>query len=533
MTRGVGRAALLIAVVTAGARVAGFGRTVVFSQTVGDTCLGAAYITANQLPAVLFEIVIGGALTAVVVPVMAAAAERGEQDRVERTASALFTWVLLLSVPLAGLIALSAPYAMALMLGGGAGCDPRVLAALSVRMLLVFAPQVVFYGLAAVLYGVLQSHRRFLSPAAAPLVSSAVVICSYLVFVPLGGAYRDDPAGLPSGAELVLSAGTTAGVAALFLTVLGPAARLGLRWRPRLAFPPGAGRRVRSLAVASLVPLAAMQVCLLLSVALANRGGGVGGAVLYSYAWALFMLPYGVIAVPIATSAFTALAVAYADRDQGVYAELVAGAARACVVLTGAVGTALAAAAAPVAAVFSRYDPVALERALAAYAPGVVGFGLVALFSRALYASHNGRSAAVAQTLGWLLVMGCSVVSVAVVPAGWAIAALGWSTTLGLTCAASGCAVSVWRMHGAAALAGAGRSVVAVMMGGGLGWAVGRPAAAAAAGGGVWSSAGAALAAGGLALAVFALVAASVDRPSARVALERVQSMFEGRRGNR
>ncbi|WP_306369995.1 murein biosynthesis integral membrane protein MurJ [Nocardiopsis sp. CC223A] len=533
VTHGVGRAALLIAAVTVGARVAGFGRTVVFSQTVGDTCLGTAYITANQLPAVLFEIVIGGALTAVVVPVLAAAAGRGEREQVEHTASALLTWVLLLSVPLAGLIALSAPYTMALMLGAGAGCDPRVMAALSVRMLLVFAPQVVFYGLAAVLYGVLQSHRRFLSPAAAPLVSSVVVICSYLLFVPLGGAHRDDPAGLAPGAELVLSLGTTAGVVALFLTVLGPAVRLGSRWRPRLVFPPGVGRRVRSLAAASLVPLVAMQACLLLSVALANRGGGAGGSVLYSYAWALFTLPYGVIAVPIATSAFTALAVAHADRDREAYAELVAGPARACAVLTAAVGTALAAAAPPVAEVFSRHDPVALERALVAYAPGVVGFGLVALFSRALYASHHGRPAAAAQTLGWLLVMVCSVVSVALVPAGWAVAALGWSTTLGLTCAALACAVAVGRVHGAAALAGAGRSVAAVAVGGVSGWAAGRPVAVALAGGGVWSSVGAALVSGVLAVVVFALVAAVLDRSAARAALDRVRSVFERRRGSR
>ncbi|MDE3723762.1 lipid II flippase MurJ [Nocardiopsis sp. N85] len=533
VTRGVGRAALLIAVVTVGARLAGFGRTVVFSQTVGDTCLGTAYVTANQLPAVLFEIVIGGALTAVVVPVLAAAAGRGDREQVEHTASALLTWVLVASVPLAVVISAVAPYAMALMLGAGAGCDPVALAAVSVRMLLVFAPQVVFYGLAAVLYGVLQAHRRFLSPALAPLVSSLVVICSYLVFVPVGGAHRDDLAGLPTVAELVLSLGATAGVVALFLTVLGPAARLRLRWRLRLRFPPGVGARVRSLAAASLLPLVAMQVCLLLSVALANRGGGAGAAVLYSYAWALFTLPYGVIAVPIATSAFTALAVAHVDRDRDGYAALVSGAARACAVITAGAGTALAVAAGPVAAVFARHDPQALERALVAYAPGVVGFGLVALFSRALYASHHGRPAAAAQVAGWLVVMGCAVASVAVVPAGWTIAALGWSTTAGLTLAAVVSAVAVGRVHGAAALSGAGRSVTAVVVGGVLGWAAGRPVADALEGGGVWSSVGAALVSGAVAVTVFTLVAAVVDRSAVRSVVDRVRGVIERRRGNR
>ena len=71
-------AAILISVVTVVARAAGFGRTVVFAHTVGENCLGTAYVTANQVPTVLYEIVIGGALSGMVVPVLAAAACRGE-----------------------------------------------------------------------------------------------------------------------------------------------------------------------------------------------------------------------------------------------------------------------------------------------------------------------------------------------------------------------------------------------------------------------------------------------------------------------
>ena len=53
-------------------------------------------------------------------------------------------------------------------------------------MLVVFAPQILLYGLAVVLYGILQAHRRFTAPALAPVVSSLVVIAAYLAFVPLG-----------------------------------------------------------------------------------------------------------------------------------------------------------------------------------------------------------------------------------------------------------------------------------------------------------------------------------------------------------
>ncbi len=58
-------------------------------------------------------------------------------------------------------------------------------------------------------------------PSLAPLVSSLAVVGFYLAFVPLASEHRQDLSGLPLATELVLSAGTTVGVAALFLTVIG------------------------------------------------------------------------------------------------------------------------------------------------------------------------------------------------------------------------------------------------------------------------------------------------------------------------
>lgn len=530
-TAGVAGAAALIAAVTALARLAGFGRTLVFSQTVGDTCLGTAYVTANQLPTVVYEIVIGGALAGMVVPVLAAAADRGDREQVRATASALITWALIAAVPLSLLLAAVSVPAMSLMLGAGGGCDRAELLPLAARFLVVFAPQIIFYALAAVLYGILQAHRRFLAPALAPLVSSAVVIAAYAAFVPLGHGHRHDLEGLPLSAELTLAVGTTAGVAALFLTALVPAARLGLRPRPRLAFPPGVGPRVRSLATAALLPLVAMQLTLLLSLGLANWGGGTGAAVHYTYAWVLFTLPYGVVAVPIATSAFTALSVRHAERDLAGFASLLSMSARASAVITAALATALAAAAAPIAAVFAGQDPLPLERALLAYAPGIVGFGLLALLSRALYASHQGRRAAAAQLAGWAAVMGTSAALVWALPAEWAIAALGAGTSAGMALAALLLAAGVVRVHGRGALAGMRRSLLATAVGAAAGFAAGRAVAdllLSGLGPGTGAAVAAAAAGGAAALAVFAALAALADRPALRAALVRGGMRHDG-----
>lgn len=465
-------AAILISVVTVVARAAGFGRTVVFAHTVGENCLGTAYVTANQVPTVLYEIVIGGALSGMVVPVLADAARRGDTGYVQRTASALITWVVVVAVPLSLLLAAAAESVMAVLLAGTRGCSTADLLALASRFLAVFAPQVLFYGLAAVLYGVLQAHRRFLAPALAPLISSLVVAGAYLAYVPLSAGSTDVRA-VPAAAELVLSVGTTAGVAALCLTALIPVLRMRLGLRPTLSFPPGVGARARALAVSALVPLVAMQVTLLVSMWLANHGGGGGTGVLYSYAWALFTLPYGVIAVPIATSAFTALAEYHGQQDHAGYDRVLAVGMRACLIAVSGSAVALAAAAAPLARLFADDQAEALQQALLAYAPGVVAFGGMALLSRALYAVHRGRLAAAAQVVGWTVAAGASATAVAVCPPEQTVAALGAGTSLGLGVGVVLLGGAVWRVRGRTAFASLGRTAAACLLGTVVGYGCG------------------------------------------------------------
>src|SRR5271169_2212098 len=102
---GIARGAAVIAGFTILSRIFGLVRTVVFSQTVGATCLGTAYATANQVPNLVYELVLGGALASVMVPVLARSAERSATDadakaEVSQIASALLTWTLVLLVPL-------------------------------------------------------------------------------------------------------------------------------------------------------------------------------------------------------------------------------------------------------------------------------------------------------------------------------------------------------------------------------------------------------------------------------------------------
>src|ERR1700684_3811954 len=191
---GIGRAAVLIGAITMLARVIGFGRQVVFAHTVQASCLGTAYTTANMVPNIIYDIVAGGALTAVVVPVLAGpamAALAADREQARQISSALLSWAVLLLVPVSVVVALIGPPLVSVLLGGTPGCPRAAMVAMSARMLETFAPQILLYGLAVVLYGILQSHRRFAAPALAPVLSSAVVIGAYFWFGVTGNGYQD------------------------------------------------------------------------------------------------------------------------------------------------------------------------------------------------------------------------------------------------------------------------------------------------------------------------------------------------------
>ena len=440
MRAGVGSVALSLAGLTLASRLVGFGRSVVFSKTVGDTCLGDAYNAANSLPNVLFEIVAGGVLAGVVVPVVARHVAAGRTEQTSRTVSALVTWTLLVLTPAALVALLGAPLYARLL--ASPGCDGS--AATMAALLVVFAPQVWLYGLAVVSAGVLQAHSRFLAAAAAPLVSSLVVVAAYVAFAVVAPpAARDDLEALTGRANAVLAWGTTLGVLALALCTLMPLSRLGLRLRPRLRFADGDRGVILRIAGAGLVGLVLQQLSVLLISWAAQRSGDPGALTRFTWANALYLLPYAVLVAPLLQLVFPRLAVAAGSTEdasrravQGVLRET----APSVAVLAWLGAALLASTAVPVARVFvlgpgsGRTD--ALAGPIVAFAPAVVGFALLGLASRTLLAQHRARPAGLATGVGWGTVLVAVAVLRLVVPPALLVPALGGSVSLGMAAGA-------------------------------------------------------------------------------------------------
>ena len=303
--RTIAVAAGTIAVITLAARLVGFGRWFAFSHSVGATDVGTVYQSVNAIPNVLYEIAAGGVLAAVVVPLVSGALGRGAREEADRTASALLTWTLAILLPLMLVVVAVAQPISELLVAGDGGARG---VALGAELLRIFAIQIPLYGVGIVLAGVLQSHGRFVAAALAPLLSSLVVIATYLTY----RALVPDPAApvgaIPSAAVLVLGVGTTLGVVALSLPLLVPIRRAGVRLRPRLSFPQTVSVRVRRLAVAGVAALAGQQLATLVIIRLANLRGGSGTLNVFTYVQAVTLLPYAVLAVPLATAAFPTLA---------------------------------------------------------------------------------------------------------------------------------------------------------------------------------------------------------------------------------
>ena len=523
---GIARGAMLIAGLTILSRVLGLVRTLVFSQSIGAGCLGTAYVTANQVPNLIYELVLGGALTSAMVPVLARSAERAgsepaEKARVGQITSALLTWSVVILVPLSLAIAVAAgPIATLLNpVNPNAHCPRADVIATTTSMLEVFAPQALLYGLSVVLYGLLQAYRRFAGPTIGPAVSSLVLIAAYLSFVPLAKGLP--LARLPVAAELVLSVGTTLGVAALVVVGVLPTKRLRLRLRPTLRFPPGVARQASGLAMVGVVELIVIDLASLVVIALANGRGETGAIVLFNYASQVFNAVAAVLALSIVTSAFPVLSA----RDGPVFARTCAGSTRAVLLMSWLATAAMAAIAVPAAHVLARQpDQVPeLVEGFALFAPGIAGTAVVANLARVMLAIGRLKVAAAALAGSWGVVIVADVVLAELAPARLIVAALALGNTIGQTVVAVPLIAVTRRICGRAAVEGTGHAMLAGLAAGAVGAGVGVAVSLAGSGGGKLLAGAVALAAAACATVAFGAVAFLLDRGDLRAVARRVR----------
>ncbi len=525
---GIARGALLIAGLTTLSRMLGLVRTLVFSQSVGAGCLGTAYVTASQVPNLIYELALGGALTSAMVPVLARSAQRAGIDpaqkaRVEQISSALLTWAVVILVPLTAIVVATAgPIASLLMPANpNSSCAHAEMVAITHSMLVVFAPQVLLYGLSVVLFGLLQAYRRFTGPTLAPVLANVVLICCYLAFPSLDKGLP--LASTPLAAELVLSVGTTLNIAMLVIVVLPPTWRLRLKLRPALRFPPGVIRLAGGLALVGVLEFLASDVDTVVNIDLANGHGTTGALVMFNYAWLVYTSIYAVLALSIVTSAFPVLSA----TDGETFDRTCAGSTRA-VVLMSWLGTAVMAAVCLPAAHLLAKQPDQVSQLIggfALFAPGLVGYAVITNASRVMFAVGRLKVAAAGLVAGQLLQIVFCVPLVLLVPARLVVAVLALGSTITQVVVAVPMVIATRRIRGRAAVQGVGYATLAGLAAGAAGAILGVATTRVIPAGGKLTDVGSGAVAAIIAVAAFGAVAYALDRGDLKTAAQRFRRL--------
>lgn len=191
----------------------------------------------------------------------------------------------------------------------------------------------------------------------------------------------------------------------------------------------------------------------------------------------MFLLPWAVLAVPLSTAVYPSLAAAAARGDEAAYRKSLAGTARSVILLAGLGAAALVALAGPAAYLIDA-PPAAL--AIAGFAPGLFGYALFALLSRALYARGATVAAAASTAIGWFVAGAAALILSGLVLSGrdvrLEVLGLGLANAAGMSVIGGLLVLAVRRHAGGAALAGLGRVLVVGIVAAGLaalaGWGV-------------------------------------------------------------
>ncbi|HST49484.1 murein biosynthesis integral membrane protein MurJ, partial [Jatrophihabitans sp.] len=373
-------------------RVTGFLRNSVVAAVVGAGIysVGDAYGLANTLPNMVYELLLGGVLTSVLIPVLV----KAQQDDADRGVAYTQRLLSIATTGLAGatlLAVLAAPWLIGIF---GGPPQYRSVAGLWATLLL---PEIFFYGLGAMFAAILNSRHIYGWPAWAPVLNNLITIAAALLFLLVPGPANLTTGTITNAQILILGIGTTLGIAAQALVLLVPLRRSGFPWRWRFrASPNEAGRMAefRTLMLWVLGYVVVSQVGVVVVNRVANEHGGVQ---IFANADLLFMVPYGVLGVSLLTALMPRMSRSAARGDTAaVLDDLQLGSRLSAVALV------------PISAGLMVFGPlftsvILLNRfsqsnarltgvALAAGAFGLLPFAVVMLQQRVFYAMRDART---------------------------------------------------------------------------------------------------------------------------------------------
>ncbi|HVM55003.1 MAG TPA: murein biosynthesis integral membrane protein MurJ [Acidimicrobiales bacterium] len=387
------RSSAVMAVGTAASRLTGFMRLAAMAYALGVGRLTDTYTLANTTPNIVYELLLGGVLSATLVPVFVHHFEDGDEDG--PSAIVTVTAVLLAAVTVAGIVA--APWILQVYsstVEGDVGADQRLVGTALLRM---FMPQMFFYGMTAMATALLNSRRHFGAPAVVPALNNLVVTAMLLAIPRVAGhgnptleEVRDDRTLL-----WLLGFGTTAGIVVMTVALWPFIRRAGIHLRWVFDLRHTAVREVVRLSGWTVAYVVTNQVALLVVLLLANKTAG--GVASYTIAFVFFQLPHALIAVSLMSALVPEMSSAARAGDMAAYKHHFSLGIRliSLVVMPAAVGYIVLAD--PIVSALVEYGAArgsveVIAECLALFAVGLLGFSLYLFTLRGFYARRDTRT---------------------------------------------------------------------------------------------------------------------------------------------
>ena len=303
MSNSLIRSSLLMALGTLLSRITGFIRNIIIVALLGTTLLGDAYNVGNTMPNIVYNLIIGGALTAVFLPQIVRALK--DDDAGRAFISKLVTLVMATLLIITALALLFAPFFLNLYAPTFDGREREI----ALIFMYFCLPQIFFYGLFAILGQIANSRDSFAPMMWAPIINNLVVISIFSFFLL---RYQGlDATTISNGQVRTLGIATTLGIIIQALVLIPVIRRLGIgfaidfKWR---GF--GLGKSIR-LAGWTFIYAMITQVGFLITVNLTTRiskeasllGLSDGlGLTPYQNAYLIFLLPHSIFTISVTTA---------------------------------------------------------------------------------------------------------------------------------------------------------------------------------------------------------------------------------------
>ncbi|UIZ93449.1 murein biosynthesis protein MurJ [Corynebacterium sp. CNCTC7651] len=302
------RATGSMAIATLISRITGFIRTVLLGAALGPA-VASAFNTANTLPNLITEIVLGSVLTALVVPVLVRA-EKEDADHGERFVRQLFTLTLTLMTVVTILAVIAAPLLTRLPLED----DGKVNIVQATSFAYLLLPQIFFYGMFSLFMAILNTKEHFRPGAWAPVANNIVAIAVLLLYMALPGSLNPAaPASVSNPHVLLLGVGTTLGVVVQCLIMLPALRKLGINLKPVWGIDDRL-KQFGGMALAIIAYVAISQAGYFVTTRIASLASE-SAPFIYQQHWMLLQVPYGIIGVTLLTAIMPRLSRNAADGD--------------------------------------------------------------------------------------------------------------------------------------------------------------------------------------------------------------------------